>query len=87
MYNYMRALENRFNSRPSYEQRQQLGTMRQEICKRQIGAYRLEEKKEPAAAFLCGSRSFTQALDSGHPVQTSFCRGAIRQAFQKVSEV
>lgn len=31
MYNYMRALENRFNSRPSYEQRQQLGTMRQEI--------------------------------------------------------
>ena len=31
MYDYMRALEDRFNSRPSYEQRQQLEAMRQEV--------------------------------------------------------
>ena len=31
MYNYMRALEDRFNSRPSYEQRQQLEAKRQEV--------------------------------------------------------
>ena len=31
MYDYMRALEDRFNSRPSYEQRQQLEAKRQEV--------------------------------------------------------
>ena len=31
MYDYMRALEDRFNSKPSYEQRQQLEAMRQEV--------------------------------------------------------
>ncbi len=31
MYDYMRALEERFNSKPSYEQRQQLIAMRQEV--------------------------------------------------------
>lgn len=31
MYDYMRALENRFNSKPNYEQRQQLEAKRQEI--------------------------------------------------------
>ena len=31
MCNYMRALEDRFNSRPSYEQRQQLEAKRQEV--------------------------------------------------------
>ena len=31
MYDYMRALEERFNSKPSYEQRQQLEAMRQGV--------------------------------------------------------
>ena len=31
MYDYMRALEDRFNSRPIYEQRQQLEAKRQEV--------------------------------------------------------
>ncbi len=31
MYDYMRALEDRFNSKPSQAQRQQLETMRHEV--------------------------------------------------------
>ena len=31
MYDYMRALEDRFNSKPSYEQRQQLEAKHQEV--------------------------------------------------------
>ena len=32
MYDYMRALEDRFNPKPSYEQRQQLEVKRQEVA-------------------------------------------------------
>ncbi len=67
MYDYMRALEDRFNSRPSYEQRQQLEAKRQEVSAlldkegrkkllRLVDAHTLAKEKMALTSFIAGFR-------------------------------
>ena len=65
MYDYMRALENRFNSKQSYEQRQQLETKRQEVATlldkqgrkkllRLVDAHTMAQEEMALASFIAG---------------------------------
>ena len=67
MYDYMRALEERFNSKPSYEQRQQLIAMRQEVSAlldkegrkkllRLVDAHTLAKEEMALTSFVAGFR-------------------------------
>ena len=67
MYDYMRALEARFNSKPSYEQRQQLIAMRQEVSAlldkegrkkllRLVDAHTLAKEEMALTSFVAGFR-------------------------------
>lgn len=67
MYDYMRALEDRFNSRPSYEQRQQLEAKRQEVSAlldkagrkrllRLVDAHTMAQDEMAQASFIAGFR-------------------------------
>lgn len=67
MYDYMRALENRFNSKQSYEQRQQLETKRQEVAAlldeqgrkkllRLVDAHTMAQEEMALASFVAGFR-------------------------------
>ena len=65
MYDYMRALEDRFNSRPSYEQRQQLEAKRQEVSAlldkqgkkrllRLVDAHTMAQEEMALTSFIAG---------------------------------
>ena len=67
MYDYMRALEDRFNSKQSYEQRQQLETKRQEVATlldkqgrkkllRLADAHTMAQEEMALASFIAGFR-------------------------------
>ena len=67
MYDYMRALENRFNSKQSYEQRQQLETKRQEVATlldkqgrkkllRLVDAHTMAQEEIALESFIAGFR-------------------------------
>ncbi len=67
MYDYMRALEDRFNSRPSYEQRQHLIAMRQEVSAlldkqgkkkllRLVDAHTMAQEQMALTSFIAGFR-------------------------------
>ena len=67
MYDYIRALEDRFNSKPSYEQRQQLVAMRQEVSDlldkegrkkllRLVDAHTLAQEEMALTSFIAGFR-------------------------------
>lgn len=67
MYDYMRALEDRFNSRPSYEQRQQLEAKRQEVSAlldkagrkkllQLVDAHTLAKEEMALTSFIAGFR-------------------------------
>ena len=68
MYDYMRALEERFNSKPSYEQRQQLIAWRQKVSAlldkqgkkrllRLVDAHTLAKEEMALTSFIAGFRS------------------------------
>lgn len=65
MYDYMRALEDRFNSKQSYEQRQQLEAKRQEVAAlldkqgkkkllRLVDAHTMAQEEMALASFIAG---------------------------------
>ncbi|MCX4371978.1 MAG: hypothetical protein OSJ58_09115 [Dysosmobacter sp.] len=65
MYNYMRALEDRFNSKPSQAQRQQLIAMRQEVSAlldkqgkkrllRLVDAHTMAQEEMALTSFIAG---------------------------------
>lgn len=67
MYDYMRALEDRFNSKPSQAQRQQLIAMRQEVSAlldkegrkkllRLVDAHTLAKEEMALTSFIAGFR-------------------------------
>ena len=67
MYDYMRALEDRFNSKPSQKQRQQLETMRQEVSAlldkpgrkkllRLVDAHTMAQEEMALNSFIAGFR-------------------------------
>ena len=67
MYDYMRALEDRFNPKQRYEQRQQLETKRQEIATlldkqgrkkllRLVDAHTMAQEEMALASFIAGFR-------------------------------
>ena len=67
MYDYMRALEERFNSKPSQAQRQQLIAMRQEVSAlldkegrkkllRLVDAHTLAKEEMALTSFIAGFR-------------------------------
>ena len=67
MYDYIRALEDRFNSKPSYEQRQQLVAMRQEVSAlldkegrkkllQLVDAHTLAKEEMALTSFIAGFR-------------------------------
>ena len=67
MYDYMRALEERFNSKPSYEQRQQLIAMRQKVSAlldkegrkkllQLVDAHTLAKEEMALTSFIAGFR-------------------------------
>ena len=67
MYDYMRALEDRFNSKQSYEQRQQLEAKRQEVAAlldkqgkkkllRLVDAHTMAQEEMALASFIAGFR-------------------------------
>lgn len=67
MYDYMRALEDRFNSKQSYEQRQQLEAKRQEVSAlldkqgkkkllRLVDAHTMAQEEIALAGFIAGFR-------------------------------
>ena len=67
MYNYMRALEDQFNSKPSQAQRQQLETMRHEVSVqldkegqkkllRLVDAHTLAKEEMALTSFIKGFR-------------------------------
>ena len=67
MYDYMRALEDRFNSKQSYEQRQELEIKRQEVAAlldkqgrkkllRLVDAHTMAQEEMALASFIAGFR-------------------------------
>ena len=67
MYDYMRALEDRFNSKPSQAQRQQLIAMRQEVSAlldkqgkkrllRLVDAHTMAQEEMALTSFIAGFR-------------------------------
>mgnify|MGYP006972691669 CR=1 FL=1 len=67
MYDYMRALKDRFNSKQSYEQRQQLEAKRQEVAAlldkqgkkkllRLVDAHTMAQEEMALASFIAGFR-------------------------------
>lgn len=67
MYDHMRALEDRFNSKPNHEQRQQLETKRQEVSAlldkqgrkkllRLVDAHTMALEEMALASFIAGFR-------------------------------
>ena len=67
MYDYMRALEDRFNSKQSYEQRQQLEAKRQEVAAlldkqgrkkllRLVDAHTMVQEEMALESFVAGFR-------------------------------
>ena len=67
MYDYMRALEDRFNPKQRYEQRQQLETKRQEVATlldkqgrkkllRLVDAHTMAQEEMALASFIAGFR-------------------------------
>ncbi len=67
MYDYMRALEDRFNSKQSYEQRQELEIKRQEVAAlldkqgrkkllRLVDAHSMAQEEMALASFIAGFR-------------------------------
>ena len=67
MYDYMRALEDRFNPKPSYEQRQQLAVKRQEVAAlldkqgrkkllRLVDAHTMVQEEMALSGFIAGFR-------------------------------
>lgn len=86
MYDYMRALENRFNSKQSYEQRQQLETKRQEVATlldkqgrkkllRLVDAHTMAQEEMALAGFIAGFRlAWGIATELGVDVSYSYER-------------
>lgn len=79
MYDYMRALENRFNSKSSCKQRQQLEAMRQEVAAlldkegrkkllRLVDAHTMAQEEMALTSFISGFRlafGIAMELDAG----------------------
>lgn len=87
MHDYMRTLEDRFNSKQSYEQRQQLEAKRQEVSTlldkqgrkkllRLVDAHTMAQEEMALASFIAGFRlAWGIAIELGADGSYSYERG------------